>query len=353
MLIVPGGRSECVTDGPASLYTIRGPLVSRTSRYRMLLDLGAIETILEQERPDIIESGDPYQVAWKAVLSGRALGIPVVGFYHSHFPEAYIRSVAKFFGRIGVQIAQDVSQLYVRGLYNRFERTLVPSPGLVGLLRSWGVENAVKTDLGVDTTIFRPEPDDRLATRRAEGIDPDRTLLLYVGRLAPEKNVRSLFEAFRILHERHPGRFHLMAVGDGTLRPALERLVAETGAVTWTPFCSDPAQLARLYRSADLFVHPSVQETFGLVTLESQACGTPLIGIRGSYMDRIIFTDQTHWAAENSPEALAEAVARAAETNLPSDRIRAAGGVLDGYSWNAVFERLFGIYSDVIKSYSA
>jgi alpha-1,6-mannosyltransferase len=319
----------------------------------VLLDLGVIETILEQERPDLIESGDPYQVAWKAIFSGRALGIPAVGFYHSHFPEAYIRSVAKYFGKIAVQIAQDVSQLYVRGLYNRFERTLVPSPGLVELLRTWGVENTEKTDLGVDTTIFRPEPDDRAQTRAEEGVPPDRKLLLYVGRLAQEKNVRTLLEAFRLLHNETPGHFHLLAIGDGALRSSVERLAAATGAVTWHSFCSDPWRLAKLYRAADLFVHPSVQETFGLVTLESQACGTPLVGIRGSYMDRIIFSDQAHWAAENSPAALARAIRAVAESDLPAVGMLAAQDVRDKYSWDVVFDKLFSIYEDVCQKYSS
>ena len=72
------------------IYSIHSPLLSRTSRYRALLNLRAVEQILERERPDLIESGDPYQVAWKAIASGRALRIPAIGFYHSHFPEAYL-----------------------------------------------------------------------------------------------------------------------------------------------------------------------------------------------------------------------------------------------------------------------
>ncbi len=60
-----------------------------------------VEEVLEREQPDIIESGDPYQLAWKAVASGRGLDIPVVGFYHSHFPEAYIRSVGQIFRQRG------------------------------------------------------------------------------------------------------------------------------------------------------------------------------------------------------------------------------------------------------------
>ncbi len=132
------------------------------------------------------------------------------------------------------------------------------------------------------------------------GIPPERCLLLYVGRLAQEKNTQTLFAAFELLTERDPQRYHLLVVGDGLQRAELRRLQERTGSVTWRQYCTDSEELARLYRAADLFVHPGVQETFGLTALESQACGTPVVGIRGSYMDRIIFGSQEHWARENS-----------------------------------------------------
>jgi alpha-1,6-mannosyltransferase len=85
--------------------------------------------------------------------------------------------------------------------------------------------------------------------------------------------------------------------------------------------------LARYYRAADLFVHPSVQETFGLVALESQACGTPVVGIRGSYMDNVICHDQQSWARGNSGEALADAIVAASTNKLAAlGESRSPGG---------------------------
>jgi alpha-1,6-mannosyltransferase len=81
VLIVPGEKTELRSSARSRIYSIHSPLLSRTARYRALLNLRAIEEILERERPDIIESSDPYQIAWKAIASGRALGIPVVGFF--------------------------------------------------------------------------------------------------------------------------------------------------------------------------------------------------------------------------------------------------------------------------------
>lgn len=352
IVIVPGEKTACIGDDCVRIHTIASPLLSRTSRYRALTRLHLIEEVLEKERPDIIESGDPYQVAWKAVASGRGLDIPVVGFYHSHFPESLIRTVAKFFGPLAVSISEETCRKYVVTLYNHFECTFVPSPVLARLLGAWGVENTHTVDLGVDDEVFRPDVDDREETRARLGIPQDARLLLYVGRLASEKNVRSLFEAFTRLRARSREPYHLLCLGDGTQRQALLDLQKHTSGVHWMPYCSDPNELAAIYRSADLFVHPGVQETFGLVALESQASGTPVVGIRGSYMDRIIFTDQKQWAAENTPAALAEAIDGKFSTDLRSAGLHASAEARQRYSWKTVFTRLMAIYSDVVARYA-
>ena len=352
ILVVPGEATICTGDDVSRVYTIASPLISRTSRYRALLKLHLVEEVLEREKPDIIESGDPYQLAWKAIASGRGLDIPVVGFYHSHFPEAYIRSVAKYFGSIAIAIAEDASRRYVRSLYNSLERTFVPSPVLASLLRDWGVERVVSIDLGVDAEVFCPNGGPSRALRQELRIPDDRRLLLYVGRLASEKNVRTLFEAFEILHRKAPDKYHLLAVGDGTLRRALVRLRRETQSVTWLQYCKEPAELASVYRASDLFVHPGIQETFGLVTLESQACGTPVVGIRGSYMDRIIFSNQRHWAAENTPHSLAEAIEAKFSEDLQAMGLRASIAAREHYSWKVVFERIFSFYQEVVDSFT-
>ncbi len=352
VLIIPGERSECREQDLSRIYTIRSPLVSRTARYRALLNLTAVEEILERERPDVIESGDPYQVAWKALASGDALGIPVVGFYHSHFPEAYLRTIDRFFGQIAVDITRDVARRYVRELYNRFAATIVPSPALAGLLRDWGVQNTRLGELGVDTRLFHPEaaPGERHEVREALGIADDRILLLYVGRLSSEKNVKTMFDAFSRLAKGPDGsRYELLVTGDGPGRKRLAELREECANAHWLPYQGDGRQLARLYRAADLFVHPGVEETFGLVALESQACGTPVVGIRGSYMDRIIFTDQQHWAADNTPEALAEAIRTMARRDLTTEGAEAAARVKKFYGWDRVFTRLFAVYAEVAR----
>jgi alpha-1,6-mannosyltransferase len=346
LLIVPGKHTEKIENPSDRVYFIASPLVSRTSRYRALLNLGAVEEILEREMPQVIESSDPYQVAWKAIASGEGLHIPVTGFYHSHFPEAYLRTTMKYLGETATNVMMEVARNYVRSLYNHFRATFVSSAGLADLLSAWGVQNVVLCELGVDIRVFEPAAD-KFETRKQFGISSRQIVLLYVGRLAPEKNVKTLLQAFAQLNSQYPGQFHALIVGDGFYRDDVIELQKATRSVTWMRYCSDQLKLARLYRAADLFVHPGVQETFGLVALESQACGTPVVGIHGSYMDRIIFADQSHWAKENTPDSLAAAVQTMSKTDLVKAGLEASRRVARRYSWQTVFDRMFDIYDQL------
>ena len=343
VLVIPGAKTELIVGERSRIYSIHSPLVSRSSRYRALLNLRAVGEIIEREQPDIIESSDPYQVGWKAVSVGRLLKIPIVGFYHSHFPEAYLRGPARFL----LAAAQE----YVRKLYNQFEATFVPSEPLARVLEDWGVRNVRMVNLGVNTESFCPDADDWFETRRSFGLKPDRKLLLYVGRLAQEKNTETLFASFEMLEKRQPHEFELLIIGDGPEREHLRQLQTQSGNVKWIPYCTDSLELARFYRAADLFVHPGVQETFGLVALESQACGTPVVGIRGSNMDRIIFHEQESWADENTPEALAEAIEEFSGKDLKGLGTATARVAAERYSWPRVFEGLLCIYREVCAHY--
>jgi alpha-1,6-mannosyltransferase len=352
VLLVPGAKTECRDAKHSRVYTIKAPLVSRTGRYRVLLNLRALTRILERESPDLIESSDPYQIGWRAIRAGRANGIPVIGFYHSHFAEAHVRGAAKIFGRRSSETLMEFARRYVRRLYNSFDATLVPSAGLAALLREWGVDNVRTVPLGVNTSVFRPWPDDVVATRAQLGTPSSCRLLLYVGRLSKEKNTELLFRAFEFLNAKAPGRFHLLVIGDGSQRKSLRQMQERFANVTWQRYCDEPMELARWYRAADLLVHPGTQETFGLTSLESQACGTPVIGIRGSYMDEVIRHDQSWWAETNTAEAFASAIALAAERDLQQEGQEAAREVARDFAWPRVFARLFYIYKEVCSKYA-
>ncbi|PTX94774.1 glycosyltransferase family 1 protein [Verrucomicrobia bacterium LW23] len=344
-LIVPGAETRHTAegkDGRLHTITIRSPRLDKTSRYRLLLSTSQVRSFLEDIRPDIIESGDPYHVAWTCLRAGRDLHTPVFGFYHSHFPEAYLRTVLKYGGSWLREVVMAWAQDYIVRLYRQFQGTLVASDHLKELLTDWGVDNTVSIKLGVDTESFEPGPADA-ELRREIGIPDDAFVLLYVGRLSGEKNIATLLEAFRLVHAADP-RFYLVVVGDGPLRRLLPAVRKETHALHWHTYVNENKVLARYYRMANLFVHPGVCETFGLVALESQACGLPVVGIRGSYMDANVFCGLDHWGRANTPRELADAIVRMSKLNLPQIGRAAAQTVHDRFAWKVVFRQLWDQY---------
>ena len=349
LLIIPGERDEVSGDDTARVYTIASPAISRITGYRVLLRLREIGRILAAEMPDIVECGDPYQVGWSTARACDRLGIPAVAFYHSHFAESELRPLEKWLGSRATELLVAFAARYARRLYNSFSQTLVPSPQLAGVLAEWGVANTSAVDLGVDLDRFRPGDARKDSLRRRLGVPAARRVLLSVGRLAAEKNTRTLCDAFRVLTARSPGEYHLLITGEGMQRELVADLRADTGAVTWQPFLSNADELLAFYQAADLFVHPGVKETFGLVTLEAQACGLPVVGIRGTAMDRIVCHDQSFWASVNTPDALATAITRAFENDLPALGAAARLGVQDRFAWPEVLARLFDLYGKLIQ----
>jgi alpha-1,6-mannosyltransferase len=347
-LIVPGPTTRYERDGRLHLHTIQSPRLdffSRyPSRYRLILNTRLVMDILDDIRPDIIESGDPYHVAWTSLRAGQQMNAPVFGFYHSHFPEAYLRTALKYGGAWLRRAVLSFAEDYIVNLYTRFAATLVPSEPLRDLLHGWGVTNAVTLNLGVDTKAFQPTPraDD---LRHKLDLPRDRRVLLYVGRLSPEKNIGMLLAAFEALHQRHPHRYHLVIVGDGPLRRVLPATRHRTGALTWRAHIQNSAELADYYHAADLFIHPGVCETFGLVVLEAQACALPCVGVRGSFMDANIMVGLDLWASRNDPHDLADAIARYETQDLPTLGQQAATMVRDRFSWDKVFAKQWSLYT--------
>ena len=347
-LIIPGSTTSYERDGRLHLHSIRSPRLdffSRyPSRYRLILNTSFVLDLLDDLRPDVIESGDPYHLAWTALRAGGQIHAPVFGFYHSHFPEAYLRTALKYGGPWLRDAVMSYAEEYIVRLYSRFTATLVPSEHLRRLLQSWGLTNTATLNLGVDTETFGPGPD-RDAARAALDLPRDKKILLYVGRLAREKNIETLLAAFELLEARHPGVYHLVMVGDGPLRRSLPATRQRTGALTWRSYIQDNVLLARYYHAADLFIHPGICETFGLVVLEAQACGLPCVGIRGSFMDANVMAGLEDWASRNAPDDLARAVERFTDLDLKKLGEEAAQQVLARFSWNKVFARQWDLYT--------
>jgi glycosyltransferase involved in cell wall biosynthesis len=217
-------------------------------------------------RPDVVHVATEGPLGWAAVRAARLLGIAVTSDFRTNFDQ--------YSGHYGFGWFAGAVRAYLRAFHNATDRTLVPTPALRAALARQGYRQLDVVGRGVDCAQFSPVHRSD-ALRASWGVTPTAPVLLYVGRLAAEKNVPLAFRAFATVRARVPGA-KLVVVGDGPLRSKLRAQAPDAhfaGSL-------DGRALAQHYASADVFLFPSVTETFGNVTLEALASGLLTVAFR-------------------------------------------------------------------------
>src|SRR5579863_2831778 len=246
------------------------PLPMRTA-YRLTLPLVSranLNGIIK--RLTIVHVHSPFVTGWMGLRYARRYGIPIVYTYHTQL-EAYAHYVP--FEPNATRFA--ASQL-TRTFANQADAVVVPTPAMAARLRELGVTVRIETvPSGIDVGRFAAGRRDE-ALRARLGIAAGERMVLYVGRLAKEKNVELLLRALALAQDES---LKLVVAGDGPHRAELERAVRENGVSAATRFLGavDRHALPDLYASADAFVMPSTTETQGLVLAEALAAGAYVI----------------------------------------------------------------------------
>jgi glycosyltransferase involved in cell wall biosynthesis len=287
------------------------------------------------DRPHVVHIATEGPLGWSALVAATRLKIAVSSGFHTNF---------HFYSpHYGVGLLKTPIAAYLRKFHNRALATLVPTENLRGELERQGFRNLGVVSRGVDTHLFSPARRDHALRRAWQARDRD-VVAAYVGRLAPEKNLPGLLEAFAAMRRRAPG-VRLVIVGDGPDRRALERRHPEiifAGARTGT-------DLAAHYASADLFLFPSLTETFGNVTLEAMASRLAVVAYDYAAARQHVEHERSGLLAPFG-DATAFAGLAAALANEPAriERLRAAARkIAEAIDWESVlddFERvLYGI----------
>jgi len=229
-------------------------------------------------KPDLLHAIDPGFIGAGALISAKFLRIPTVASYHLSLSRA-----AKDYG-LGL-LARPIRRLRVWG-FNAVDHALAPSRSAQAQLRTYGVRRVGWWRRGVDSQQFHPRfRNAEMRTRLSDG-NPEEVLLLYVGRLAPEKRLHLLHPVL----EQNPNT-HLALIGDGPARQSLVALFAGM-PVTFTGYLRGD-DLAAAYASADAFVFTSAHESFGLVLAEAIASGLPVLSSRVGGAEDIILHGET------------------------------------------------------------
>ncbi|MNM71317.1 GDP-mannose-dependent alpha-mannosyltransferase [compost metagenome] len=218
-----------------------------------------------RQRPDVLYIATEGPLGLSALRAARRLGVPVVSGFHTNFPQ--------YSGQYGLGLLARLLTHYLRWFHRRTAITLVPSVSQRLELERRGFERLELLARGVDACLFNPARRSQVL-RESWGLGPDDIAVLHVGRLAAEKNLGVLRPCLDALQKSYPHkRLRLIVVGDGPQRANLQQQVPDA------VFCGAQRGevLAEHYASGDLFLFPSLTETFGNVVLEGMASGLAVV----------------------------------------------------------------------------
>lgn len=243
---------------------MRGVPIPRYPSLRMGMPARrALVRLWRTERPDVVHIATEGPLGWSALKAALQLQLPVSSDFRTNF-HAYS-------AHYGIGFLNRPIMAYLRRFHTLTHLTLVPTQALRDSLEDAGFYRLRVVGRGVDTTLFTPMRRDE-SLRARWGAGPEDPVVCCVGRLAAEKNLSLAVRAWRRVREACP-RARLLLVGDGPLRAALATECAEAVFAGQ----QQGEALAAHYASSDLFLFPSLTETFGNVTLEAMASGLPVV----------------------------------------------------------------------------
>jgi len=285
-------------------------------------------------RYDLIHVCSPGPSAVAAVLVARALQTPLVGSYHTE--------LASYAGlRSGNASLEAIAAMALGAFYAQCRLVLSPSSAADDAVVALGIqrERVARWDRGVDVSRFHP-------ARRSERLFGEGINVLYAGRVAHEKNIDLLAEAFELARAADQ-RLHLVIAGDGPESQRLRRRLGEHA--TWLGWLEGDL-LAVAYASADIFCFASVTDTFGQVVLEAQASGLPVLAADAGGPRDLITGNVDGLLRPPTPKAFADALLELATSPLLRARLgQAAARAAAQRTWGRALDRLAAGYTAALE----
>jgi glycosyltransferase involved in cell wall biosynthesis len=298
----------------------------------------ALVALWKLRRPDLVHVVTEGPLGWSAIQAASTLRLPVVSDFRTNF-HSYSR-------HYGMGWLQRPILAYLRKFHNRTRLTMVPTEALRRQLAESGFENLKVVARGVDTARFSPQRRSE-SLRRRWGVPAGSTVMLHVGRLAPEKNLAALVQSYDALQSRHPDTV-LVLVGDGPSRAELERRCPR--AVFAGMRTGD--DLAEHYASGDVFLFPSTTETFGNVTAEAMASGLAVVAYDYAAAGQLIEPGISGILVpfDDTAAFVRAAVAVAGDMAAIARMGRHARHVAEGHSWVKIVEQLESMFLQVLSA---
>lgn len=301
-------------------------------------DWRAIAQDLSRFQPDVAHLATEFAMGHAGLRAARALGIPIVASAHTDYE--------RYASRYGLSWAVAPGWTWLRWFYRHAEVVLAPTRVYEAHLHRRGIRHTGIWTRGVDADGFHPRFRSQ-AWRTALGLGSEDLLVAYVGRLAPEKGVDRLLDAWAAIAPRQP-RAHLAFTGTGLMEPHIRDRGLPRVHLTGL---RRGIELATAYASADVFVLPSVTETFGNVLLEAMASGVaPVAMASGGVLDYALDGVNARLVDPDAPHGLAEALEAVLTDRDLRDRLaRDARATAERRSWDGVFDGLVARYQTALN----
>ena len=251
-----------------SVYTFKLPYYNHCK-----LNIPSILNSLKQMHffdPDRIYVSTPGPVGLMGLLGAKLMNVPCTGFYHTDFALQAKKIIED-------KSAAEILESYTKWFYSLTDRIKVPTEDYVDILKGRGYDPAKLSVFrrGLDLALFSPSHQEQTRPPFLYEADRKQIILLYVGRVSRDKGLDFLLETYRKIVVERP-HTRLFIVGDGPYLQILREKAKDLPLAVFTGRI-EQEQLPDLYRRADLFLFPSVTDTFGRAVLEAQACGLPAI----------------------------------------------------------------------------
>ncbi len=231
---------------------------------------------LRRENYDLIHVHTPFVAHYLGLKLARELNVPCVETYHTFFEE-YLHYYLPWIPKL---MARGIARMISKRQCNAVDAIVAPSKPMLDVLRAYGVKAGAEViPTGLQEHSFKEA--DGKAFRLKYGIPLDRPMLLFVGRVAFEKNIAFLLEMTKVLIEKHPDVL-LVVAGQGPAEENLHKLAGDLelhNNIKFIGYLDRNTELNACYQAADIFVFSSKSETQGLVLLEAMAQGTPVVAI--------------------------------------------------------------------------
>jgi glycosyltransferase involved in cell wall biosynthesis len=317
-----GARVIGMPAGRFPLYPELRLALPRRSMGKTLIDF----------RPDVIHAVEPVLLGVAGIYYADTRHIPLVVSYHTDLP--------RYLHYYGLGVFEGLVWQGMRRRHNSAAINLCTSSTTAEKLNAHGIERVMVWQRGIDTDLFHPSRATAEMRAYLSGGHPDSPLLLYVGRLSPEKNVEQL----RSFLNGVPGA-RLALAGGGPHREALVKHFK--GTPTFFAGYLEGERLASAFASADTFVLPSHTETLGLVALEAMAAGCPVVAARAGGIPDLIEDGVSGFLFDEESEGI-EAVKLLLLDSPRRNQVRGAARVeAESWSWTAATDQLRNFYSQV------